>query len=124
MASAAPRPLTSGPEPTEQTLNEPWLGPKADLLEGLLEAGAGDDGKAESLLRAASERSAATNHLEDRAFALECLARVQAGSGESPAALAEALAACTQWGAQGKRARLAAEVCAQESGMVSAESRS
>jgi predicted ATPase/class 3 adenylate cyclase len=92
-----------------EALNEPWLGPRADLLEGLLEAGAGRHAKAQSLLRAASERAAATNHLEDKAFALECLARVQAASGESPAALAEALDAYGQWGADGKRARLARE---------------
>jgi predicted ATPase/class 3 adenylate cyclase len=92
-----------------EILNEPWLGPRADLLEGLLESGAGHHAKAESLLRAASERAAATNHLEDRAFALECLARSQAAAGESPTAVTEALAACTLWGAEGKRARLAHE---------------
>ena len=92
-----------------EVLNQPWLGPRADLLEGLLEAGGGNHAKAQSLLRGASERAAATNHLEDRAFALECLARVQAAAGESPAALTEALAAYAKWGAEGKRVRLADE---------------
>jgi predicted ATPase/class 3 adenylate cyclase len=92
-----------------ESLNEPWLGPRADLLEGLLEAGAGHHAKAQSLLRLASERAAAANHLEDTAFALECLARVQRAAGESPAAVDEALAAYTRWGAEGKRSRLVEE---------------
>ena len=92
-----------------ETLNEPWLGLRADLLEGLLEASAGHYAKAQSLLRGASERATATNHLEDRALALECLARAQAAAGENPIALVEALAAYAQWGAEGKRARLAHE---------------
>ena len=95
-----------------ETLNQAWLGPKADILEGLLEAGAGHHAMAQSLLRSAAERSAATNNLEDRAFALECLARVQRAAGEIPAALPEALAVYRQWGAEGKCARLASEFAA------------
>ncbi|EPE94151.1 AAA and adenylate/guanylate cyclase domain-containing protein [Rhizobium grahamii] len=90
-------------------LNEAWLGPKADLLEGLLEAGAGHTGAAERLFRAAVERTAQTGHLEDHAFALECLTRLQKGAGEIPTALPEALAAYRAWGAEGRRARLADE---------------
>ena len=67
------------------------------------------DAKAQQMLRAVSEQAAATGHIEDQAFALECLSRVQVASGETPYALAEALAACAQWGADGKRARLARE---------------
>jgi predicted ATPase/class 3 adenylate cyclase len=92
-----------------ESLNERWLGPRADILEGLLEAGAGHMEKAQALLRAASERAAAERHLEDTALALECLARVQAAAGASPAAIAEALAAYDRWGATGKRTRLAHE---------------
>ncbi|MDI7861180.1 AAA family ATPase [Rhizobiaceae bacterium n13] len=92
-----------------ETLNEPWLGPKADILEGLLEAGAGRHAAAQQLLRLASERAGAADHREDRALALECLARVQRAAGEKPEALAEALAAYQRWGAEGKRERLAQE---------------
>jgi predicted ATPase/class 3 adenylate cyclase len=92
-----------------EALNEPWIGPKADILEGLLEAAAGHHDKAHTLLLSASQRAADTNHLEDRAFALECLTRVQRAAGESPAALREALDAYAQWGAEGTRARLASE---------------
>ncbi|MFS8114176.1 AAA family ATPase [Rhizobium jaguaris] len=92
-----------------EALNEAWLGPKADILEGLLEAGSGQIAAAQRLLRAAAERAENTGHLEDRAFALECLARVQLTAGEIPRALPEALAAYQAWGAEGKRARLADE---------------
>ena len=92
-----------------ENLNEPWLGPKADILEGLLEAGAGHHTAAQRLLRLASERAGAADNREDRALALECLTRVQQAAGEEPAALAEALAAYQRWGAEGKRARLADE---------------
>jgi predicted ATPase/class 3 adenylate cyclase len=92
-----------------ESLNEPWLGPRADLLEGLLEAGAGRYAEAGSLLRNAAERAGAAANLEDKAFALECLARLQRAAGETPAALAEALDAYAAWGATDKRARLLSE---------------
>ncbi|MDE1995403.1 MAG: AAA family ATPase, partial [Rhizobiaceae bacterium] len=92
-----------------EALNEAWLGPKADILEGLLKAGAGQIAAAQRLLHAAAERAAKAGHLEDRAFALECLARVQRTSGESPQALPEALAAYRAWGAEGNCVRLAEE---------------
>ena len=89
-----------------ETLNETWLRPKADILEGLLEAGAGHHMAAQRLLRLASKRAAAADHREDLAFALECLARVQRAAGEIPTALPEALAAYQKWGAEGRCARL------------------
>ncbi|MBB3319557.1 putative ATPase/class 3 adenylate cyclase [Rhizobium sp. BK181] len=90
-------------------LNESWLGPKADILEGLLEAGAGHIEVADRLFRAAAQRAAKVGHLEDHAFALECLARLQKAVGKVPGSLPGALAAYRTWGAEGKRARLADE---------------
>jgi predicted ATPase/class 3 adenylate cyclase len=92
-----------------ETLNEAWLSPKADILEGLLEAGAGNHAAAERLLRSAAGHAQATGHLEDRAFALECLARIQRAAAEVSTALPEALEAYRTWGAERKRTLLAKE---------------
>jgi predicted ATPase/class 3 adenylate cyclase len=92
-----------------EPLNSAWLGPKADMLEGLLEMIAGRGAQAQALLRRAAQRAAAADHLEDRSLALEFLARAQRAGGEGPLDIFDALAADELWGAKGKRARLARE---------------